>query len=118
MTPEERVVELAISVMQGSRPMTDARIAKAIHRRHKVTVDAGTVKHVLAANPRRFRRIRPGFLQRLPRWALAEAGPATDPGAAGSPVPAWPYRPSLAGGAAAMLTFRDDEPPTSAVSRG
>jgi hypothetical protein len=39
-----------------------------------------------------------------------EAGSGGAPGAAGAPVPARPHPPTLSGGAAAELTFGEDEP--------
>ncbi len=44
-----------------------------------------------------------------------EAGSAEDWGGAGAAVPARPYPPTLSGGAAAALTFDEDEPPMDAV---
>jgi len=44
-----------------------------------------------------------------------EAGSAEDSGGAGAIVPARPYLPTLSGGAAAALTFDEDEPPMDAV---
>jgi hypothetical protein len=46
-----------------------------------------------------------------------EAGSADDPGGAGAAVPARPYPPTLSSGAAAALTFEQDEPPTDAVGQ-
>jgi len=119
MTSEEKLLELVESVMRGNRPMTDAQIVRVIHRRAKVETDARSVRHVLNSHLRRFHRVgsRFSFFQRRVRWRLVEAGPADDPGNAGAPVPAWPYRPSLSGTAAAPLNFRDDEPPTNAIGR-
>ena len=45
-----------------------------------------------------------------------EAGTADDPGGAGAAVPARPHPPTLSSGAAAALTFEEDDPPTNAVS--
>jgi len=46
-----------------------------------------------------------------------EAGSADDPGGAGAAVPARPYPPTLSSGAAAALTFEQDEPTTNAVGQ-
>ena len=116
MSTEEELGYLIRSVMRGARPMTAREIARALRRRAKVTTNERSVVAVLNADPRHFVCTRRKFFQRGVRWQLVEAGPATDPGESGAPVPAWPYRPTLSGSAAAALTFRDDEPPTNAVS--
>jgi hypothetical protein len=117
MSSEERLAELIRLAMRGRGPMTASEIARAIRRRTKVKTDARSVATVLMVHPRHFTRSRRRFLffQRSSRWELVEVGPADSPGAAGAPVPAWPYPPTLSGAAAASLTFRDDEPPTKAV---
>ena len=119
MTAEERLDELVAAVLRNRRPMTDEQIVKAIYRRARVTTDAHSVRIVLMSHTGRFIRIRPRFrlFRRSIRWRLVEAGPASDPGNAGAPVPAWPYRPTLSGAAAVPLNFRSDEPPTNATGR-
>ena len=117
MSSEERLAELISLVMGGSRPMTASEIARAIRRRTKVKTDARSVATVLMVHPRHFVRSRRRFFQRSSRWELVEVGPAESPGTSGAPVPAWPYPPTLSGAAAATLTFRDDEPPTSAIGK-
>jgi len=119
VSSEERLAGLISLVMRGSRPMTASEIARAIRRRSKVKTDARSVATVLMVHPRHFMRSPRRFLffQRSSRWVLVEAGPADSPGTAGAPVPAWPYRPTLSGAAAASLTFRDEEPPTNAIGK-
>ena len=119
MTSEERLLELVAGIMRGNRPMTDAQIARTIHRRANVQTDARSVRHVLMSNQRRFRPVgsRFSFFRRGVRWRLVEAGPASDPGNAGPPVPARPYRPLLSGATAQPLAFREDDPPTNAIAR-
>jgi hypothetical protein len=111
-----RLAELVASEMRGHRPMTASEIVRAIQRHAHVKTDARSVTYVLT-DRNHFRRSRRRFFQRGARWELVEAGPADDPGAAGAPVPARPYRPTLSGAAAAELTFRDDNPPTNAIGR-
>lgn len=119
MTAEERLNELVVAVLREQRPMTEEQIVKAIYRRARVTTDAHSVRIVLVSHTGRFSRIQPRFqlFRRSIRWRLVEAGPAGDPGNAGAPIPAWPYRPTLSGAAAAPLKFRSDEPPTNASGR-
>ena len=119
MTSEERLLELVVSVMRDKRPMTDGQIVRAVYRRARVKTDTKSVRLVLKANSRRFRLVRsgPNFWPRSVRWCLVEAGPADDPGHAGAPVPARPYRPMLSGAAAVPLAFREEEPPTGAIGR-
>ena len=119
MTAEERMDELVAEVLRDQRPMTEAQIVRAIFRRARVTTDAPSVRIVLMSHAGRFCRVRPRFhlFRRSSRWLLVEAGPASDPGNAGAPVPAWPYRPTLSGAAAAPLNFRCDAPPTNATGR-
>jgi hypothetical protein len=118
MTAEERLEELVVGVLRDQRPMTEKQIVNAIYRRAKITTDEHSVRIVLS-HTGRFSRIRPRFqlFRHSNRWRLVEAGPATDQGNAGAPVPAWPYRPTLSGAAAVPLNFRDDEPPTNATGR-
>jgi hypothetical protein len=119
MSASEQLDELMVSVMRGSRPMTDKQIVKALQGRAKIKTDARSVRMILMSRPGRFGQVRPRFqiFRRSVRWRLVEAGPAINPGSAGAPVPAWPYRPHLSGAAAAPLTFRNDEPPANAVGR-
>lgn len=119
MSSEERLAELITMVMRGGRPMTASEIARAIRRRTKVKTDARSVATVLTVHSRHFKRSPRRFLffQRSSRWELVEVGPTDSPGTAGAPVPAWPYRPTLSGAAAASMTFREDEPPTNAIGK-
>ncbi|HEV2036651.1 MAG TPA: hypothetical protein VGU71_21070 [Candidatus Dormibacteraeota bacterium] len=117
MSSEERLAELISLVMRGCRPMTASEIARAIRRRVKVKTDERSVTRILMVHPRHFMRSRRRFFQRSSRWELVEVGPADLPGPAGAPVPAWPYRPTLSGAAAANLTFREDEPPANAIGK-
>jgi hypothetical protein len=110
------LADLVASVLRGNGPMTTHEIAKALKRR-SVQIDAERVTRILLANRRRFGLHKPRFFQRRAKWHLVEAGPADDPGHAGAPVPAWPYRPTLSGSAAAPLSFREDDPPTNAMGR-
>jgi hypothetical protein len=110
------LADLVASVLRGNRPMTTHEIAKALQRR-SVKADADKVTRILLSNRRRFGLHKPRFFQRRAKWQLVEAGPADDPGNAGAPVPAWPYRPTLSGSAAAPLAFRQDDPPTDAIGR-
>ena len=116
MTADERLAELVVSVMRGHRPMTASEIARAIQRHAQVKTDARGVTSILV-DSRHFRRSRRRFFQRGARWELVEVGPADHPGPAGAPVPARPYPPTLSGAAAADLSFREDEPPASAIGR-
>lgn len=119
MTSEERLLELVAGVMRGNQPMTDGQIVRALHRRAHVSTDARSVRHVLTKNQRRFRPVGSRFnlFRRGVRWLLVEAGSADDPGHAGAPVPARPYRPLLSGAAAVPLAFREEDPPTGAIGR-
>jgi hypothetical protein len=119
MTSEERLLELVAGIMRGNRPMTDAQIVKALRRRANVDTDARSVRHVLMSNQRRFCPVGSRFnlFRRGVRWRLVEAGPASDTGNAGAPVPARPYRPLLSGAATQPLAFREDDPPTGAIGR-
>jgi len=116
MTADERLPELIVSAMRGHRPMTASEIARAIQRDAQVKTDARSVASVLVDKPR-FRRSPRRFFQRGARWELIEVGPADNPGTAGAAVPARPYPPTLSGAAAADLSFREDEPPASAIGR-
>jgi hypothetical protein len=116
MAEDDGLGKLIASVMQGNQPMTEKEIVKAIHRRATVKTDVRHVRRVLYSHPGRFSRIS-RRLRFVVRWRLVAAGPANDPGNAGSPVPAWPYRPLLSGAAAVPLMFREDEPPTNAIGR-
>jgi hypothetical protein len=116
MAEDEGLGKLIASVMHGNQPMTEKEIVKAIHRRATVKTDARRVRRFLYAHPGWFSRIS-RRLRLVVRWRLVEAGPADDPGNTGSPVPAWPYRPSLSGASAVPLMFREDEPPTNAIGR-
>src|ERR1700716_101154 len=119
MSAEERLDELMVSVMRENHPMTDKQIVRELQSRAKIKTDARCVRTVLMSRPRRFGQVRPRFqiFRRRVRWRLVEAGPGNTSGSAGAPVPAWPYRPSLSGAAAAPLAFRDTEPPANAVGR-
>jgi hypothetical protein len=108
------LADLVASVLRDNRPMTTHEIAKALQRR-SVKTDAEMVTRILLTNRRRFALHRPRFFQRRARWQLVEAGPADDPGHAGAPVPARPYRPTMSGSAAVPLAFRDDDPPPNAM---
>ena len=117
MTPDpdsQKLADLVASVLRDSPPMTTREIATAIQRRG-TKIDARGITLVLLENRRRFRLHKARFLQRRAKWQLVEAGPADDPGNAGAPVPAWPYRPTLSGSTAAPLAFREDDPPTNAL---
>jgi len=118
MTSEEKLLELVKTILRGNRPMTEMQIVRAIHRRARVETDAPSVRYVLTSHLRQFAPVRSRFkfFRRAVRWQVVEAGPADDPGHAGAPVPARPYRPLLSGAAAVPLDFRDD-PPTNAVGR-
>lgn len=116
MSSGERLEELILDVMRGGQPMTASQIAAAIHRHSRVRADARSVTRLLRFRPKRFVPKRSRFFVRT-RWQMVEAGPADEPGTAGAPVPARPYPPTLFGGAAAELEFREDEPPTNAVGR-
>lgn len=116
MTADERLAELIVWEMRGHRPMTAAEIARAIRRHAKVKTDARSVTSILV-DKQHFRRSRRGFFQRGARWELVEVGPADNPGTTEAPVPARPYPPTLSGAAAVVLSFREDEPPTSAIGR-
>jgi hypothetical protein len=116
VSAHERLAALIFDELRGSRPKTAAQIAKAIHQRTRIKTDARSVTAVLMSHPHRFMCRRARFLQRSWRWQLVEAGPAQDPGASGAPVPAYPHRPVLSGSAAAVLTFRDDDPSTNAIA--
>jgi len=118
MHPDEQLEELVISVMRGKRPMTASEIARAVLLHAEVRIDERSVVAILHSHPKRFARKRRGrFFQRSTRWQLVEAGPADEPGTAGARVPARPYPPTLSGAAAADLTFREDDPPASAMGR-
>jgi hypothetical protein len=117
MSAEERLGEAIVDVLRCDRPMTAYEIARAMRRRHDVRIDAKTVESMLMRDPRRFRRGQRRFFQRGARWQLVEAGPSTDPGGSGAPVPARPYPPTLSGAAAVALEFAEDEPPTNAIGR-
>jgi hypothetical protein len=110
------LVDVIAAVLRDTQPMTTREIAKALERR-SVKADARSVRLVLIHNRRRFRLHKSRFLQRRATWQLVEVGPADDPGHADAPVPAWPYRPTLSGSAAAPLSFREDDPPTNAMGR-
>ena len=114
-----RLSEHIAEVLRCNRPMTEQRIATAIFRLTGVQTDARSVRLVLLAQPNRFRqpKDRFRFLRRSARWQLVEAGPAEDPGTSGALVPARPRPPLLSGSAAAVLTFREDDPPPHAIGR-
>ena len=115
----ERLSELIAQVLRSNRPMTEQRIASAIYRRARVRTDARSVHLVMTGQPRRFVRVEDRFLflRRAARWRLVEAGPASDLGTSGAPVPALPLRPLMSGAAAAELTFREEDPPPQAIGR-
>src|ERR1700694_1635902 len=119
MSAEEQLDRLVVSVMRGNRPMTERQIARALKSRANTKTDARSVRMILMSRPGRFDQVPPRFriFGRTIRWRLVEAGPAGDPGSAGAPVPAAPYRPFLSGAAAAPRIFRSDEPPANAVGR-
>lgn len=108
---------LIAAVMRGNRPLTERQIVSALQRRARFKTTVARVRAVLCADPHRFMPARARFrvLWRRTRWRLVEAGPSSDPGSAGAPVPARPHRPLLSGAAAAELVFRDDDPWPSAV---
>jgi hypothetical protein len=110
------LADLIASVLRDNRPMTSREIAKALRRR-SVKTDSEMVTRILLTSRGRFGLHRPRFFQRRARWQLVEAGPADDPGHAGAPVSARPYRPILSGSAAIPLAFREDDPPTNAIGR-
>jgi hypothetical protein len=125
---DEFLLKLIVTVMHDGRPMTAGEIARAVSKSSARKVDRRSIETVLAplaggvvtvagAPPRIFicERHRRLF-QRTMRWRLVDA-PASPPDAAGAPVPAWPYPPTLSGAAAAPLAFRDDEPPTNAIGK-
>lgn len=116
MAADEQLSELIVFAMRGNGPMTVREIARAIQRRTNMRIAARSLRRVLA-DPRRFKKSRRRFFQRGAKWELVEVGPVDNPGAAGAPVPARPYPPTLSGAAAAELSFEEDEPPTSAIGR-
>jgi hypothetical protein len=125
---DEFLVKLIVTVMHDGRPMTAAEIAKAASKSSARKVDRRSVEKVLtplagavvtvAGLPPRIviRQRRRNLLQRTTRWRLVEA-PASPPDTSEAPVRAWPYPPTLSGAAAVPLTFRDDEPPTTAIGK-
>ena len=117
MTAEERLDELAAEVLRDRRPMTEAQIVPAIFR----VPGSRRMPPAFATSscPRPAASVESGHaftsFGAAVDGLLVEAGSAGDPGNAGAPVPAWPYRPTLSGAAAAPLKFRGDEPPTNAT---
>jgi len=125
---DEFLLNLIVSVMHDSRPMTSAEIARSASKGNAWTIDRRSVETMLKSIsggvvilagvppcriiPQRRRRL----LQRSVRWRLVDV-PASPPNTSGSPVPAWPYPPTLSGTAAVPLTFREDEPPTKAIGK-
>lgn len=117
MAKSEDLGELIYYVMRGRGAMTTAQIASAMRRRTGVKTKVRTVSEILQMQPHRFKRLPRRFLQRSTRWELVEVSSSDAPGAAGAPIPARPYPPTLSGAAAAELIFREDEPPTNAIGR-
>jgi hypothetical protein len=128
LTMDEFLVKLIVTVMHDGRPMTAAEIAKVASKSSARRVDRRSVEAMLRSAagevvilpgvspcriiPQRRRRL----LQRATRWRLVVV-PASPPNTSGSPVPAWPYPPTLSGTAAVPLTFGEDEPPTNAIGK-
>jgi len=118
-----RLSVLVVSVMRNRRPMTVGEIASAIQLQSGVKVNRRSVRRALVSNRNRFTTVRTQFKLFWPsrRWRLVETGSVDDPGNAGAPVPARPYRPTLSGAAAVALTFGELEPPqkppTDAIGR-
>jgi hypothetical protein len=117
MAEGEELGELISTVMRGHGAMTSTQIAIAVQRSTGVKTDARAVTKILRGQPRHFRPSHRRFFQRGVKWELVEVGSADSPGAAGAPVPARPYPPTLSGAAAADVPFREDEPPTNAIGR-
>jgi hypothetical protein len=115
--PDERLLNVVVEVMRGRVPMTAGQIARAASRKGLPKVRSRSVERILKHNSSVFEIHSRSHLFAATRWRLAEAGPARGPDAAGAPVPAWPYRPTLSGAAAASLTFRADEPPADAIGK-
>jgi hypothetical protein len=125
---DEFVLTLIVKVLYERPGMTAAQIAKAASKRAARRVDrrgvetiltsiAGGVVSVAGLPPSQVvRQRRRSLFQRGTRWRLV-AAPASPPDTSGAPVPASPFPRSSSGAAAAMLTFREDDPPTNAIGK-
>jgi hypothetical protein len=125
---DEFLLQLIVTAMGDGRAMTAGEIAKAASKSSARKVDRRSVEAILTplagglvmltgVPPRRvIRQRRRGLFQRGTRWRLVDE-PASPTDSADAPVPAWPYRPTLSGAAAAPLMFREDEPLTDAIGK-
>ena len=111
---DERLLRAVVESMWGGAPMTSREIARVASKRGYRKVGRRRVERILKHNSLMFElHSRRHFLSAA-RWRLVEAGQGGRD-LSGAPVPAWPYRPTLSGAAAVILTFREDEPLTNAI---
>jgi hypothetical protein len=125
---DEFVLTLIVTVLYEMPGMTSAQIAKVASNRTARRIDRRGVETILTSIAGGVVSVagvplsqvvcqrRRGLFQRGTRWRLV-AAPASPPDTSGAPVPASPYPRSSSGAAAAMLTFRQDEPPTNAIGK-